>query len=225
MTGTPFACLLSGGMDSTTALAATLDGVDPSDGLAMFVDYGQRHLVERSSAERVAAHYGVTLITLDLIGFGRSVSSALTDNTRPIPEGDYDPDNMTDTMVPNRNAVMLSAAAGIAASRGIPRLITAIHGGDHHLYPDCRPEFLDAIDRSTRLSCGVGIEAPYIGQDKTAIALEGHRLGVPYAITWSCYNGRARHCGRCSTCRERAGAFAAAGLTDPTTYETDGAPA
>lgn len=214
----PVAVLLSGGMDSTTALAHALTDADPARSRAIFVDYGQRHIVERESAHAVAQHYGVPLTVLDLTGFGRSVSSALTNPDVPVPHGHYAADNMAITVVPNRNATMLSAAAGIASQAGARHLYTAVHAGDHAVYADCRPDFIKALSRATVLSCGVEILAPFVYMDKAAIARHGDRLRVPYHLTWSCYEGGAEHCGRCGTCIERAEAFRDAGLDDPTLY-------
>lgn len=214
----PVAVLLSGGMDSTTALAHALRDADPARSRAIFVDYGQRHIVERESAHAVAEHYRVPLTVLDLTGFGRSVSSALTDPDVPVPHGHYADDNMAITVVPNRNATMLSAAAGIASQAGARHLYTAVHAGDHTVYADCRPDFIEALSRATILSCGVEIMAPFVHMDKAAIARHGASQGVPYHLTWSCYEGGTEHCGKCGTCVERAEAFRDAGLDDPTVY-------
>ena len=126
----PVAVLLSGGMDSTTALAHALTDADPARSLGIFVDYGQRHIVERDAARQVADWYGVNLVTLDLTGYGASVSSALTDPRVQVPHGHYADDNMAITVVPNRNATMLSAAAGLCAKQGIRHLYTAVHAGN-----------------------------------------------------------------------------------------------
>ncbi|MBF6332404.1 7-cyano-7-deazaguanine synthase QueC [Nocardia transvalensis] len=210
--------LLSGGMDSATALAYSLDGPDVVDALAVFIDYGQRHRIEFESSKAVAAHYGVPLTVLDLTTFGASVTSALTGDGE-IPHGHYTADTMAKTVVPNRNATMLMAATGIAASHHMTEVVTAVHAGDHAIYPDCRPEFIDAISTAAQLGCGVRIGAPFVHLSKAQIARIGNRLGVPYALTWSCYEGdRAGHCGRCGTCVERAEAFAHAGVTDRTVY-------
>lgn len=212
--------LLSGGMDSSTLLAHSLDqmGVQDHAISAVFVDYGQRHVRERESARLVAAHYGVDLIELDLRSFGASVTSALTVKGENVPHGHYAADNMALTVVPNRNAVLLSAAAGIAASLGHNVVRTAVHAGDHAVYPDCRPAFITALSIATVLGCGVEIEAPFVEISKAQIAARGFKLGVPYVHTWSCYEGGDQHCGRCGTCVERAEAFDLAAVDDPTTY-------
>lgn len=211
--------LLSGGMDSTTLLAHAAMDRDCTGIEAVFVNYGQRHLRELESARAVAAYYDVRLSELDLRSFGASVRSALTSGDIDVPHGHYAEDNMAKTVVPNRNATMLSAAAGIAASRGCDVVVTAVHAGDHAVYPDCRPEFIDALAIATELGCGVSIEAPFVRSTKADIAARGFELGAPYHLTWSCYEGDpAGHCGRCGTCVERAEAFALAGVPDPTTY-------
>lgn len=214
----PVAVLLSGGMDSTTALAHALTNADPASSRAIFINYGQRHLIERHSARLVAEWYDVPFTVLDLTGYGRSVTSALTDPDTPIPPGPYADDNMAATVVPNRNATMLSAAAGIASQAGIRHLYTAVHAGDHEVYADCRPEFIEALSRATVLSCGVKIIAPFVHMTKADIARHGANQGVPYALTWSCYEGGIEHCGKCGTCIERREAFRDAGLDDPTLY-------
>lgn len=204
--------LLSGGMDSSTLTAFT------NAEAAVFINYGQRHIREHQSAKAIASHYDIPLFELDLRAFGDSVRSALTSKGIDVPHGHYAADNMAITVVPNRNAVLLSAAAGIAASRGLGHVVTAVHAGDHAIYPDCRPEFIDAIDDATYLACGVHIHAPFLYESKAKIAALAGRLGVPLGMTWSCYEGGAIHCGRCGTCVERAEAFAEAGLADPTEY-------
>lgn len=214
--------LLSGGMDSSTLLAHALNEPGVDNALAVFVDYGQRHVRERGSAQLVASHYGVSVVELDLRGFGASVTSALTVAGRIVPHGHYAADNMAQTVVPNRNAVLLSAAAGIAASNGSDRVLTAVHAGDHAVYADCRPGFIRALSDATQLACGIAIDAPFVEMSKADIAQRGHRLGVPYRFTWSCYEGGDQHCGRCGTCVERAEAFHLAGVPDPTSY-TDAA--
>lgn len=220
--------LLSGGMDSSTLLAhALIDPLDPErvvEATAVFVNYGQRHIRERVSSQAVADHYGIELVELDLRAFGASVRSALTAPDQvAVPHGHYTAETMVATVVPNRNATMLSAAAGIAASRGHTVVMTAVHAGDHAVYPDCRPEFVEAISAATSLGCGVAIAAPFVSISKADIAEYGATLGVPYMLTWSCYEGGQpgnpnQHCGRCGTCVERAEAFALAGVTDPTNY-------
>lgn len=214
--------ICSGGLDSTTLvydivsrrLADGLSGV----GMVTF-DYGQRHKWEIQHAERTAKklklqHFVVKLPIGELLP-----GSALTDASVGVPEKDYTEATLAVTVVPNRNAIMLSVAAGIANAHGYEQVAAGMHGADHAVYPDCRPEFISAFDTAMELACGVRITAPYVLLDKADIAVIGARLEVPYEDTYSCYNGRERHCGVCSTCRERHRALKAAGINDPTEYE------
>lgn len=215
-----FIVLLSGGMDSTTALAWAATQGDVVE--CVSVDYGQRHRRELASAEQVAAHYGVPLRVLDLSSFAAALGgNALTDASVDVPEGHYADESMRATVVPNRNATFLMAAAGVAAAVGADAVVTAVHAGDHPVYPDCRPEFITAADEAARLGTGgaVRVLAPFVNDSKTDVARIGADLDAPLHLSWSCYNGRDRHCGRCGTCVERAEAFRDAGLTDPTEYE------
>ena len=215
-----FIVLLSGGMDSTTALAWAATQGDVVE--CVSVDYGQRHRRELASAEQVAAHYGVPLRVLDLSSFAAALGgNALTDASVDVPEGHYADESMRATVVPNRNATFLMAAAGVAAAVGADAVVTAVHAGDQPVYPDCRPEFITAADEAARLGTGgaVRVLAPFVNDSKTDVARIGADLDAPLHLSWSCYNGRDRHCGRCGTCVERAEAFRDAGLTDPTEYE------
>lgn len=136
-----------------------------------------------------------------------------------VPHVDYDADSMATTVVPNRNATFLMAAAGIAQALGHDTVATAVHAGDHYLYPDCRPEFIRAANQAALAGTGgaVQIAAPFVDMAKADIAHLGRTLGVPFVLTWSCYEGGAQHCGACGTCRERRQALHG---FDPTTYTT-----
>jgi len=208
--------LLSGGLDSTTLLAhLQRQGVHLH---ALAVDYGQRHERELESAEAIAAEYDVPLDRVDLSHLGLLLPSALTARGL-MPEGHYTADSMAATVVPNRNAILLSVAAAHASARGYDKVATAVHAGDHHIYPDCRPEFIGAFSDATWLSCGVSIAARFMYWTKTDIARHAVRLGVPIDLTWSCYRGWTEHCGRCGTCVERAEALHhATDGNDPTRY-------
>lgn len=208
--------LLSGGMDSTTLLAKTLREFNRVE--AVFVNYGQRHIREKTSSWTVAMSYGVPWHELDLTGFGASVRSALTTPGIGVPHGHYSAESMAITVVPNRNATFLSAAAGIAASLNLEVVRTAVHAGDHAVYADCRPDFIAAIDVATQLGCGVSVDAPFMYHDKTYIARASYEYRAPVEMSWSCYEGGDRHCGRCGTCVERAEAFNDAAVADPTDY-------
>jgi 7-cyano-7-deazaguanine synthase len=214
--------LLSGGMDST-ALLAHAATVGPVAG-ALSVNYGQRHVKELEAAKAVAARYGVPHFVLDLTSWGSLLTgSALTDASVEVPEGHYAAPNMAVTVVPNRNATMLMAAAGVAESLGADVVLTAVHAGDHAVYPDCRPEFIAAASLAANLGTGgkVSIDAPFVRLSKTEIAVHGTALRAPLELSWSCYKGGERHCGKCGTCVERIEAFRDAGVTDPTEYETE----
>jgi 7-cyano-7-deazaguanine synthase len=152
--------------------------------------------------------------------------SALTDDIS-VPHGHYAASNMAITVVPNRNAIMLSVAYGVAVAEGAEVVATGVHAGDHFIYPDCRPEFIEAFDRMQKKAVeGFGDEslrlyAPFLRWTKAEIVAAGARLGVPYADTWSCYEGGEMHCGLCATCGERRASFVEAGLDDPTVYRVE----
>ena len=131
---------------------------------------------------------------------------------------------MKSTVVPFRNGIMLSIACGLAESRGLTRVLIANHGGDHAIYPDCRPEFVEAMDGAMRAGTyeGVQLAAPYTHLTKADLVRRGAALGVDYAHTYSCYRGGEQHCGTCGTCTERREAFRLAGIPDPTDYENIG---
>ena len=147
--------------------------------------------------------------------------SSLLEGADAIPEGHYADENMKSTVVPFRNGIMLAVAAGVAESRNLTKLLIANHGGDHTIYPDCRPEFISAMDSATNAGTYVGVRvvAPYTNITKGDIARIGKKLGIDYAETWSCYKGGEKHCGKCGTCVERKEALAYAGIEDTTEYE------
>ena len=209
---------LSGGLDSATLLATLLEK-EHATVLPVFFRYGSRHNSwEERAAGRIAAHYGVSLHSVDLVPVFASVQSALlAHDSRPVPEAEYKADNMALTLVPGRNLVFASILASLAESRGIPTVALATHAGDHHLYPDCRPSFNEALDRTLQESSdgAVRLHTPFSGMNKAAIVAEGLRLGVPFALTRSCYADSQKSCGVCATCRERQDAFAANGVPDP----------
>ena len=212
--------ICSGGFDSVT-LAHRLHANQQLAALLCF-DYGQRHKKEIDSARLCAQRLDVPFILLDISSIGRQLSgSALTDDIA-VPHGGYSEENMQLTVVPNRNAIMLTIAFGVAAARKLGAVALAVHGGDHFVYADCRPEFIDAMASMQRLALAdqavIQLFAPYVETDKTAIARDAARYRVPIADTWSCYEGGELHCGRCATCLERIEALAQAGVPDPTRY-------
>lgn len=215
--------ILSGGMDSTV-LTYMLKG-DGVELECLSVDYGQRHRRELEYAEATAARLGAPWRLADLTGITHLLGgSALTDDI-PVPDGHYTDASMRATVVPNRNAIMLSVAVGLAVASGADAVVFGAHAGDHPIYPDCRPEFVAAFEDMARLATKgyaatpLRVVAPFLEQTKADICRAGHALGVPWAATWSCYKGGELHCGTCGTCVERREAFALAGVSDPTEYE------
>jgi len=186
---------------------------------ALAVDYGQRHRKELAFAQNLCATLGVVFEIANLTGITKFLGSALTRND-PIPEGRYAEDSMQATVVPNRNMIMLSVAAGWAMSLKADAVAYAAHAGDHTIYPDCRPEFANALDAAIRLGDWhqVYLYRPFVGKTKAELVTLGASLGVPFENTWSCYKGGEKHCGVCGTCIERREAFCEAGVDDPTEY-------
>jgi 7-cyano-7-deazaguanine synthase len=213
--------LCSGGIDSAT-LAYKVVAERRLDRLVSF-DYGQRHRREIEHAALIAAELGARHDIVDITALGKFLmSSSLISGGDAVPDGHYAQDNMKSTVVPNRNAIMLSIAFGIAAGAKADAVGIAVHGGDHFIYPDCRPAFVDAFrtmqDRALEDLWEVELYSPFLTTDKAGIVAEGARLGVPFHLTWSCYKGGEMHCGRCGTCVERREAFHLSGVPDPTQY-------
>lgn len=210
--------IVSGGMDSITMLYEFRDRI----ALGLSFDYGSNHNArEIPFAKMHCERLGIPHVTIPLEFMSRYFKSSLLEGADAIPEGDYDDANMQSTVVPFRNGIMLSIAAGMAESRNLKYVMMANHGGDHTIYPDCRPEFVAAMSEATRTGTypGVQILAPYTSLTKTGIARRGKVMGIDYTETWSCYKGGDLHCGRCGTCRERMEALAEAGIDDGTAYE------
>lgn len=210
--------VLSGGMDSVTLLHDRKDEI----ALAVTFDYGSNHAGrEIEMAALNCRELGIEHIIIPLSFMRDYFKSSLLSGAEAIPEGHYADENMLSTVVPFRNGIMLSIAAGLAESRGLSRVMIANHSGDHAIYPDCRAQFIEAMSEAIRLGTYAGLEisAPYTHISKTDIAVIGKRLGVDYARTYSCYKGGEKHCGKCGTCIERREALRDAGLDDPTEYE------
>ena len=211
--------IYSGGLDSTTLLYDERDRV----ALAVTFDYGSNHAVrEIACARHHCGQFGIEHLVFELGFMGRYFHSSLLSGGDAIPSGNYDEENMKSTVVPFRNGIMLSIACGLAESRGLKRVLIANHGGDHAIYPDCRPSFINAMDAAMRAGTYVNVEiaAPYTHLTKADIVKRGTQLGVDYGETYSCYRGGEHHCGTCGTCSERREAFREAGIPDPTEYET-----
>ena len=201
--------VLSGGMDSTTMLHEFSDRI----ALALFFNYGSNHnRLEGECARRQCELTGTEFLTIDLDFMRHHFKSSLLEGSDAVPEADYNTDNMASTVVPFRNGIMLSIAAGIAESRGLTTVMIANHSGDHAIYPDCRPQFVAAMGAAIAEGtyARIRLEAPYTSLSKADIAERGLRMGVDYTLTYSCYKGTDKPCGRCATCRERAGALAEA---------------
>ena len=189
----------------------------------MSFDYGQRHAKELEFARACAARLGVPFDLIDMRSVGAHLTgSALTDDL-DVPDGHYAEETMKVTVVPNRNAIMLAIAFGVAAAKGADAVATAVHGGDHFIYPDCRPAFTEAFEAMQKAAldgyADIRLYTPFVYVPKSDIVTEGAAHGTPFEETWSCYKGGAVHCGRCGTCVERREAFAIAGVEDPTVYE------
>ncbi len=212
--------LCSGGMDSVAALYEAR-ALGHTVAMALSFHYGSKHNDrEIPFAAHHAARLGVRheIARLDFVD--RLFSSALLASGGTIPEGHYEEDNMRQTVVPFRNGILLSIAAGVAESVEATAVVIAAHAGDHAIYPDCREPFMRAMGDAIRLGTFAGVEVlrPFIALNKAQIARRGAEAGVDFAHTWSCYKGGELHCGRCGTCVERREAFLLAGLNDPTTY-------
>ena len=210
--------IVSGGMDSVTLLYDFKDRI----ALGISFDYGSNHNAKEIPFARWhCEQLGIEHITIDLAFMPQYFKSSLLEGADAIPEGHYADENMKSTVVPFRNGIMLSIAAGIAESRGLKYVMMANHGGDHTIYPDCRAEFVEAMSEATKAGTFPGIEilAPYTNITKADIARKGKELGIDYSKTWSCYKAEDVHCGKCGTCVERKEALRDAGIEDTTIYE------
>lgn len=217
--------LLSGGLDSSTVLAMALEASDSVTALS-FV-YGQRHARELDSARALASHYGVDHVVtrLDLSMF----DSSLTRWDDEIPQGrsiEEMSDQIPSTYVPARNLIMLSVAAGLCESIGADRIYIGANSVDYSGYPDCRPGFFRAFEEVLRQGTKAGVSghpisvaAPILSMSKADIVREALRLQVPLHLTWSCYAGGEKACGRCDSCQLRLKGFQEAGAVDPVPYE------
>ena len=209
----------SGGLDSTVLLYHLLAAGDTVSTMA--VHYGQRHSRELDQARQISSQLGIEHREVDLRSVNELLGgSSLTDPSISIPHGHYEEDNMKSTVVPNRNMILLSLATGWAVSKKADCVSYAAHSGDHAIYPDCRNEFAEALDKAIRLADWqeVFLNRPFVDLTKADIVKRGAELKVPFEQTWSCYEGQELHCGQCGTCIERREAFHLAGVEDPTPY-------
>ncbi|MCO4784733.1 7-cyano-7-deazaguanine synthase QueC [Marinomonas atlantica] len=209
----------SGGMDSYTVLHKALAA--GKDVYALSFNYGQRHSKELDIAAKVCEKFNIPHKVVDISAINSLMAgSSLTDNIE-IPEGHYAEDSMKNTVVPNRNMVLLSMAIAYAVSLEAPEVYYGAHAGDHHIYPDCRPEFVHAMNAVSQIANyePVDIVTPFLNNSKGEILAAGLAMGLNYDDTWTCYNGREKACGKCGACNERMEAFNEQGVTDPLPYE------
>ena len=218
--------ILSGGMDSAVLLYDLLRS-SRSPVEALTFDYGQRHRREIESAKALTLATGTPHVILKVPVGVVAPGSSQTNPDIAVPYGHYTDESMKQTVVPNRNMIMLSFAIARAITVGADSVAYAAHHGDHAIYPDCRPEFVQALSLAAQLADWhrVDIYAPYLGKEKSEIVQRGLDLGVPFQFTYSCYEGREAHCGKCGTCYERREAFAKNNATDPTEYAEECSPA
>lgn len=208
----------SGGLDSTVTLYTALQYHEV---YPISFYYGQRHARELQMAQEVSRLLHLHHELVDISNIVNLISnSSLTNPSIEVPEGHYSAENMKLTVVPNRNAIMLSIAFGYAANIGAESVFCGVHAGDHAIYPDCRPEFIYMFNQmeDTALEREVRLIVPFILSSKADIVTAGSELQVPFSLTYSCYKGGEQHCGRCGTCVERREAFHLAGVKDPTVY-------
>lgn len=211
--------IYSGGMDSYTVMhVAAHQGYEVH---AVSFDYGQRHNKELVYAKNVTRKYNIPHKVVDISSINQLISGSSLTSDIDVPEGHYEEDSMKQTVVANRNMILLSLAVGYAVSIKAEAVYFGAHSGDHAIYPDCRTAFVDAMNEVCKIANYEAIEvrAPFLKKDKIDILAEGLALGLDYAETWTCYNGREKACGKCGACQERLEAFARNNATDPLSYE------
>jgi len=211
--------IYSGGMDSFTVLHNAIRA--GHDVYALSFNYGQRHVKELICAQNVCQELGIHHKIVDISAINQLIGgSSLTDDIE-VPEGHYAADNMKSTVVPNRNMILLSLAVGYAVSLDAQAVYYGAHSGDHFIYPDCRPEFVQKMNDVCQIANyePVDIVSPYLLQTKIEILKDGLAMGLDYSKTWTCYNGREKACGKCGSCQERLEAFSLNNARDPLPYE------
>ena len=211
--------IYSGGMDSYTVLHKAIQA--GHDVYALSFNYGQRHVRELECARQVCQELGINHKVVDISAINQILpGSSLTDNIE-VPEGHYAADNMKSTVVPNRNMILLSLAVGYAVSLNANAVYYGAHSGDHFIYPDCRPEFVQKMHDVCQIANyePIDIISPYLHESKIEILRDGLAMGLDYSKTWTCYNGRAHACGKCGSCQERLEAFRLNEATDPLVYD------
>lgn len=211
--------IYSGGMDSYTVLnRAIRDGYKP---YPLTFNYGQRHKKEIDVAAAVCQELGLEHKIVDITAINQLLQGSSLTSDIEIPEGHYEQENMKSTVVPNRNMILLSLAIGYAVSIGASKVFYGAHSGDHAIYPDCRPEFVNKMNEVSQIANyePVEIVSPYLKQSKIEILKDGLSMGLDYGKSWTCYNGREKACGRCGACQERLEAFRLNNCKDPLEYE------
>ncbi|KZN12369.1 7-cyano-7-deazaguanine synthase QueC [Marinomonas sp. TW1] len=209
----------SGGMDSFTVLnTAIKQGLEV---YAISFNYGQKHNKELEVAAQVCQSLAIPHKIVDITAINSLMANSSLTSGEDIPEGHYESDSMKSTVVPNRNMVLLSMAIAYAVSLEAGKVYYGAHSGDHHIYPDCRPEFVDAMNAVAKIANyqAVDIVTPFLQSSKGEILKAGLDMGLNYGNTWTCYNGREKSCGKCGACHERLEAFTEQGQTDPLEYE------
>lgn len=211
--------IYSGGMDSFTVLNKAL--ADGFDVYPLSFDYGQRHKKELDYAASVCKELNLIHKIVDISAINSLVGGSSLTSDIAVPEGHYKEDSMKSTVVPNRNMILLSLAIGYAVSIEAPKVYYGAHSGDHAIYPDCRPEFVQRMNDVSQIANyeTVEIYSPYLMVSKIDILTDGLQMGLDYSKTWTCYNGREKACGKCGACQERLEAFENNYLTDPLPYE------
>jgi 7-cyano-7-deazaguanine synthase len=211
--------IFSGGMDSFTVLnLAVKEGLEV---FALSFDYGQKHKKELDYATRACQSLGIQHKIVDISAINQLIGGSSLTSDIEVAEGHYEEDSMKSTVVPNRNMILLSMAVGYAVSISATKVYYGAHSGDHAIYPDCRPEFVHKMNDVCAIANyeAVEIVTPYLDVSKTAILTAGLKMGLDYNLTWTCYNGREKSCGKCGACQERLEAFTDNGVTDPLEYE------
>ena len=211
--------VFSGGMDSFTVLHKAIN--QGHKVFAVSFDYGQRHNKELQVASTVCKDLAISHKVVDISSINQLIAGSSLTSDIDVPEGHYEEPSMQQTVVPNRNMIMLSLAVGYAVSIGANKVYYGAHSGDHAIYPDCRPEFVEKMNAVCAIANyeAVEIVTPYLDSSKIEILKDGLDMGLSYANTWTCYNGREKACGKCGACQERLEAFKENGIPDPLEYE------
>lgn len=220
MVSTKAVVIFSGGMDSFTVLnMAVKQGYEI---YALSFNYGQRHKKELDFAALACSNLGVAHKIIDISAINELIGGSSLTSDIDVAEGHYEQESMLTTVVPNRNMILLSMAVGYAVSLGAAKVFYGAHSGDHAIYPDCRPEFVNKMNEVCAIANyeAVEIVTPFLYQSKIAILNAGLEMKLDYKQTWTCYNGRDKACGKCGACQERLEAFEKNGVTDPLEYES-----